>query len=502
MQDLPGIYELPPSLLKNPYDTDAVGPEMPQNRHTVRAEVKLTQEHCDKLRSSDSYRLMIYCSQTSITSISHWQFLDVAFPNQIEVRVNGEEVKANFKGLKNKAGSTKPADITPFMRKQPGYANQLSVTYALTSKKYAYMIYLVRQAPVDDLVSRIKNQIITKQKVIDEMNRVNADPDIAATSTVMSLKDPISTTRINLPVRSGVCTHNQCFDGRFYLELQEQAPTWVCPICNKSVAFQSLSVDKYVEDILTNTSKSIEKVTIEPTGEWSVVKDDESDAKPNGREARAHYDDDFDDDEIVEIDGPGSNRVNNLKAEAAASASPMFAQPLTPSFMNQTPPLSSREPSIAQSTSSAQRPLKRPANAVIDLTLSDDDEPPRPAKRAANSYSQGTSTSYNTPASLPDPRYNSHANESIGYRPPSNSGGTAYLNQNGYTNQLSSGPSNNGNAHSRPLPAGQTNGVQPFSIRPPQSPTSMRLPPMNVYPPNGESMGWRGDYGSYSNSPG
>ena len=58
----------------------------------------------------------------------------MSFPSQIEVKINGEEVKANFKGLKNKAGSTRPADVTDFVRKIGGYRNTLQITYALTSK--------------------------------------------------------------------------------------------------------------------------------------------------------------------------------------------------------------------------------------------------------------------------------------------------------------------------------------------------------------------------------
>lgn len=51
------------------------------------------------------------------------------------MRINGDEVKANYKGLKNKPGSTRPADITDFVRLSPAnYRNNLVVTYALTHK--------------------------------------------------------------------------------------------------------------------------------------------------------------------------------------------------------------------------------------------------------------------------------------------------------------------------------------------------------------------------------
>lgn len=45
-----------------------------------------------------------------------------------------------------------------------------------------------------------------------------------ATSSVMSLKCPLSTLRIDLPVRSKICSHGQCFDAASYLQLQQQAP--------------------------------------------------------------------------------------------------------------------------------------------------------------------------------------------------------------------------------------------------------------------------------------
>jgi hypothetical protein len=70
------------------------------------------------------------------------------------------------------------------------------------------------------------------------------DADIVATATVLSLKCPLSTLRIELPCRSIACKHNQCFDATSYLQLQEQGPTWLCPICNNSAPFDTLAVDE------------------------------------------------------------------------------------------------------------------------------------------------------------------------------------------------------------------------------------------------------------------
>jgi len=62
---------------------------------------------------------------------------DVSFPHQSEIKVNGGEIKANLRGLKNKPGSTRPVDITSVLRLQhniPNYENKIAMTYALTNK--------------------------------------------------------------------------------------------------------------------------------------------------------------------------------------------------------------------------------------------------------------------------------------------------------------------------------------------------------------------------------
>lgn len=201
------------------------------------------------------------------------------------------------------------------------------------------------------------------------------DPDIQATSTVMSLKCPLSTLRIDLPVRGIQCRHNQCFDATSYLQLQEQGPTWLCPICNNSATFDNLAVDDYVKDILLKTSRETDQVTIEPDGKWSQ--------HIKSTPLKRGYNSGFgssDDDDIVEIK---DTKVSDVQ------------KPSTPSFYSpsiRTPYASSREPS--SSAAPPKTSSKRPS-AVIDLTLSDDDDVPlsRPAKRQF--------TGYGTPNSLP-----------------------------------------------------------------------------------------------------
>lgn len=203
----------------------------------------------------------------------------------------------------------------------------------------------------------------------------------------MSLKCPLSTLRIQVPCRSVVCTHNQCFDASSFLELQKQAPTWLCPICSKSTSFESLQVDQYVEEILRVTEAEEEQVVVQPDGEWSTAE------RPGG--VTPGTDDDDDDDDLIQISEP---IVSAVKQEA-----------LPTSIMLQRTPVQSRETSTP-SSAARMSSKKRPASQVIDLTASDEEEddlpvhlPKRPAlafpvrgTSSQESYHPVTGSSLNT----------------------------------------------------------------------------------------------------------
>jgi E3 SUMO-protein ligase PIAS1 len=85
-----------------------------------------------RLQNDPSTRVMVYCAADN--GLAQYSKCDIAFPHQVELKANLDDVKANLRGLKNRPGSTRPADITNFVRKKPGYPNHVVMTYALTQK--------------------------------------------------------------------------------------------------------------------------------------------------------------------------------------------------------------------------------------------------------------------------------------------------------------------------------------------------------------------------------
>lgn len=94
--------------------------------------VVLTPTVAARLQNDPNIRVMVYCAAD--TGLNQYTKSDIAFPHQVEIKANLDEVKANLRGLKNKPGSTRPADVTSYIRKKPGYPNHIVMTYALTQK--------------------------------------------------------------------------------------------------------------------------------------------------------------------------------------------------------------------------------------------------------------------------------------------------------------------------------------------------------------------------------
>ena len=106
---------------------------MPHHRHTSTFRFRLQKDAVEKLHADPAMRLMLYCGAEDHLGL-YMAGLDIAFPHQVDLKINGQEVKANFRGLKKKPGSTRPVDITSKCQIVENYENSLAMGYALTEK--------------------------------------------------------------------------------------------------------------------------------------------------------------------------------------------------------------------------------------------------------------------------------------------------------------------------------------------------------------------------------
>lgn len=163
---------------------------MSSHRNSVKATVILSPADVQQFAADKSHRCMVYCAAVdNITPFT--KDTEISFPHQVELRVNDEQISGlNLRGLKNKPGSTRPADITEhLLSKKANYRNEVTLTYALTQKvgrnfapnlylpikltpppqKFAFVVNLVKQESVDQLVEKLRTgAFISKETVITD----------------------------------------------------------------------------------------------------------------------------------------------------------------------------------------------------------------------------------------------------------------------------------------------------------------------------------------------
>ncbi|XP_036274073.1 E3 SUMO-protein ligase PIAS2 isoform X7 [Pipistrellus kuhlii] len=82
---------------------------------------------------------------------------------------------------------------------------------------------------------------------------------------------PLGKMRLTIPCRAVTCTHLQCFDAALYLQMNEKKPTWICPVCDKKAAYESLILDGLFMEILSDCS-DVDEIKFQEDGSWCPMR--------------------------------------------------------------------------------------------------------------------------------------------------------------------------------------------------------------------------------------
>ncbi|KAG8835966.1 SUMO ligase siz1 [Serendipita sp. 399] len=311
----------------------------------------------------------------------------IEFPPTCEVRINNQVLSANFRGIKKKAGTAPPANITQLVRAASGQGNQVEMIYVNSSQpntnkqpiaqKYYLVVNLVEVTSVKELVERLRNRVLSKAIAIQRIqSQQSGDDEVQMGPTKLSLRDPVGSsspyiqfdspieqltyTRLRLPCRASTCVHIGCFDASCWYSMMEQTTTWLCPICDRTLDVADLVIDEYVSEILESVPEDVDDVMVEADGEWHT--EDKKYGSPNWTQ---------------KFGIPIDSKPVVLKVEEKPRA-PQLSEPTIEigdsdseeEYVKQEVASSSHQRSQPSSSLSAT-PLPPP---VIDLTLDDSDE--------------------------------------------------------------------------------------------------------------------------------
>jgi len=281
----------------------------------------------------------------------------------------------------------RPINCTHQMKLNPNVSNSIVINWNPDGKTYVLGMYLVNKLSSDILIQRLKDKGArsyeeTTRKIIKML--ADVDPDLATTSYRFSLVCPLGKMRMTIPAKSINCDHLQCFDASIFILMNEKNPTWMCPTCNKSCNYQDLQIESYFLDIVTNPNLSdcCKAIDILADGTWKVY--DETNENKNSEILIA----DIKDKAIVSIDLDDSDDkpVPESKKESKPECS-KDSENLKSSFIDLTLSDEDEPPKKKDKKDKPIRELKKKSkpecskdsenlkSSFIDLTLSDEDEP-------------------------------------------------------------------------------------------------------------------------------
>ncbi|PWA45774.1 Zinc finger, MIZ-type [Artemisia annua] len=229
----------------------------------------------------DSYVTDLHISKNARTSPGDKIYLFVAqvdnietssciiSPQQVNFLLNGDGVEKRT-CVQKEAGPQLPTPVTNMLKYG---SNLLQVVGQFTGR------YIVAIA----FMSVISNP--TFPTLPDYIPPVAASPDpdneIIEGPSRVSLKCPISYSRIRIPVKGHSCKHLQCFDFNNYVEINSRRPNWRCPHCWQSVSFHDIRIDQSMVKVLKEVGEDISYVKISNDGSWeSVTESQENPEKP------------------------------------------------------------------------------------------------------------------------------------------------------------------------------------------------------------------------------
>jgi hypothetical protein len=149
----------------------------------------------------------------------------------------------------------------------------LSVKFNWSNDNQAYIAIakVVRVINPQEVISKIKaTRTWSKERMIDHQFHRKNDDDLIAGPETVSLRDPITRSRIKFPIKSQKCKHVQCFDGVTFMQMNQTRGKWECPVCNSKVSFTDLIYDGYFDEVLNGTAEDCEWVQIMDKGEWRL----------------------------------------------------------------------------------------------------------------------------------------------------------------------------------------------------------------------------------------
>ena len=206
------------------------------------------------------------------------------WPTNAKLWVNGSPVTLQQRQtedgkVKFKSVMERPANIQALVRlgentfRLSGQPNQEHGDWP-----FGICITVVRQRKLSELMDRLREKsTLTLEETLEKIKKFySQDADVVTEKLSVSLKDPLTLTKIKIPARGRNCTHLGCFDLEYFLNFQRDAKhaQWKCVLCDAGpLTLKDIVIDKWMEEIVEHCKdlENVFKVDVFEDGKYTPV---------------------------------------------------------------------------------------------------------------------------------------------------------------------------------------------------------------------------------------
>ncbi|KAK9741538.1 hypothetical protein RND81_03G112700 [Saponaria officinalis] len=250
---------------------------------SVEKTFKLTRVDRDLLQKKTEYGVQVWCMLLNDTVPFRIQW-----PQYSDLQVNGNPVKTVSRPAAQQLGANgrdNTAEITSCTMEG---VNKISLSFT-DARNFCFGVRLVRRRTLEQVFGMIPKET-EGEPFEDALARVHrcigggitagnddsdSDLEVIADSVPVSLRCPVSGSRMKTAGRFRPCAHMGCFDLETLVEINERTKKWQCPICLKNYSLEDIIVDPFFNRILHtmgSCAEEINEIDMKPNGSWRVKK--------------------------------------------------------------------------------------------------------------------------------------------------------------------------------------------------------------------------------------
>ncbi|XP_076950206.1 E3 SUMO-protein ligase SIZ1-like isoform X2 [Bidens hawaiensis] len=106
----------------------------------------------------------------------------------------------------------------------------------------------------------------------------DSDLEVVADNITVSLRCPMSGSRMKIAGRFKPCVHMGCFDLEIFVEMTQRSRKWQCPICLKNYSLENIIIDPYFTRItskMLSCGDDVTEIEVKPDGSWRAKSEDD-----------------------------------------------------------------------------------------------------------------------------------------------------------------------------------------------------------------------------------